>query len=188
MAATTLSLLIFLQYIEIVSGGCPNLCTGHGMCGTNNLCACEFPYTAAPDCSQMVCEEGFAWASKASAENTAHALMECSNQGVCNRANGKCVCQPGYEGIACDRLKCGSDNCNGHGACMTIGFLYDFYTAYSTVGGYDTNWDAGQTATCVCDMGYTGNDCSMSTFIYRFLILNTMLIPSFPPSRNVSQG
>jgi len=37
------------------------------------------------------------------AADTAHALAECSNAGICNRGTGKCECFDGFEGDACQR-------------------------------------------------------------------------------------
>ena len=38
---------------------CPNMCSGHGTCGDDNVCACEKDYGAGDeqfgDCSQMFC-------------------------------------------------------------------------------------------------------------------------------------
>jgi hypothetical protein len=47
-------------------------------------------------------------------------------------------------------VSCNSQ-CSGHGRCMTISKIYDFYTIGSTPSGYD-KWD-GQIAGCVCDYG-----------------------------------
>ena len=35
----------------------------------------------------------------------AHALAECSNMGLCDRATGKCRCFAGFEGEACQRCE-----------------------------------------------------------------------------------
>jgi EGF-like domain len=40
--------------------------------------------------------------------------------------------------------------------CLSL----SLWTGDSTVGAY-TQWDAKQLTACVCDMGYTGNDCTM---------------------------
>ena len=69
------------------------------------------------------CQSGVSFYSKASATDTAHSSMECSNAGTCDYQTGRCNCLPGYEGIACQRLmNCGSqkNKCNGHGKCMPI--------------------------------------------------------------------
>ncbi|KAL4617104.1 N-acetylglucosamine-1-phosphodiester alpha-N-acetylglucosaminidase isoform X1 [Arapaima gigas] len=56
----------------------------------------------------------------------------CSGRGTCE--DGRCVCQEGWAGPACDTPVCQSPTCDGHGLC--------------TRGG------------CVCDAGWTGEDCS----------------------------
>ena len=78
-----------------------------------------------------LCQQGFAWADKAYAVDSAHLMAECSNAGVCNRMNvsaiicsiivshidanveshsyiryhlqGKCKCAAGFTGAACER-------------------------------------------------------------------------------------
>lgn len=78
-------LLLLLFIIDYASGNCPRNCGGHGVCSTNNICVCEALYNYSPDCTMMVCPQGYAWADKAYAENSAHVTVECSNQGVCDR-------------------------------------------------------------------------------------------------------
>ena len=46
-------------------------------------------------------------------------LAECSENGICNRATGNCLCSPGWGGTACDRLVC-PDDCSGHGRCLSM--------------------------------------------------------------------
>jgi len=59
----------------------------------------------------------------------------CSGRGNCSRKTGKCDCNPGFEGDACQNKTCPS-NCSGHGKCdVTLG-------------------------ACKCDQGFTGSDCS----------------------------
>ena len=40
------------------------------------------------DCSLRKCPLGPAWADQATATDTAHALAECSNRGLCDRTAG----------------------------------------------------------------------------------------------------
>ena len=53
-------------------------------------------------------------------------------------------------------------NCNGHGRCMSLEeagpAVDDTRLLYENT--YDTPWDANIVFGCVCDMGYTGFDCS----------------------------
>eukprot|EP00937_MAST-01D_sp_MAST-1D-sp2_P003849 g3849.t1 len=116
------------------------------------------------------CPTGKAWADKASAANTAHAVSECSNQGTCTRTTGLCTCNAGFTGRACSRMEC-PNLCSGHGMCTTVYDMgvydgADVVVASNQVTGDDgegpayANWDAAASAGCTCDRGYTGPDCS----------------------------
>jgi hypothetical protein len=52
------------------------------------------------------CPSGAAWVDLATSANTAHAIAECSNAGLCSRVDGTCKCYPGFTGDACQRCKC----------------------------------------------------------------------------------
>jgi hypothetical protein len=54
-------------------------------------CTCDSDWSVAPDCSLRKCPKGIAWADKASSANTAHALVECSNRGVCDYSKVRLV-------------------------------------------------------------------------------------------------
>jgi hypothetical protein len=91
-------------------------------------------------------------------DNTAHAYMECSNKGICDRASGTCACFDGYEGSGCQRQSCPTNSngmCSGHGTCQTISELAaaDYDNVYRL-------WDDKITMGCKCDGGYEGSDCS----------------------------
>ena len=93
--------------------------------------------------------------------NTAHAYMECSNKGLCDRTAGICGCFTGYDGSACQRASCPSSSagdCSGHGTCESIKQISasDNYNVYNL-------WDQNLSMGCVCDSGYDGSDCSMRT-------------------------
>ena len=50
---------------------------------------------------------GYAWGTSSLVRNNnAHPWVECSNRGECDRDTGECNCDAGFEGIACQRLKC----------------------------------------------------------------------------------
>jgi len=96
-------LVYALVFFPLVAGQCPNMCSGHGDCGAENVCSCFDGFDYAPDCSLRTCAYGAAWADKAYAIDRAHSLTECSNAGLCNRDTGKCECFDGYTGLACHR-------------------------------------------------------------------------------------
>lgn len=104
-----------------------NYCNGHGLCSADSKCNCFEGWGAdsdltnyrAPDCSAKVCPSGTSWGDLALPTGEAHQPAECSDKGVCNRQTGKCQCSAGYEGAACQRLKC-PNNCSGHGRCVIM--------------------------------------------------------------------
>ena len=104
---------------------------------------------------------GNAWADVPSADDTGHALAECSNMGLCMRESGQCECAAGFGGKACDRMLC-NENCNGRGRCVS---MYEnartYRDDYSVQYTYANIWDAKMVHGCVCDLGYSGYDCSL---------------------------
>jgi len=146
-------------------------CNGHGTCDSSTLkCTCfegwgastDVTYYRAPDCSKRTCPADKAWVDAATADNTAHALAECSNRGLCDRSTGKCSCFSGYEGDACQRTAC-PNQCSGHGKCVSLknmageirAFPINFnnYT-YGEPASLAT-WDADKIYGCVCDSSWT---------------------------------
>jgi hypothetical protein len=93
-------------------------------------------------------------------QNTAHDYAECSNMGECDRDSGVCNCLPGFEGPACERMKCPTIDkditCSGHGVCRDAKSLaaLDYGNVYKL-------WDKKITFGCSCDKGYYGSDCSL---------------------------
>lgn len=151
---------------------CPNQCSAHGICTPNVAytlfeCVCANGYSG-KDCSRRSCPLGNAWVDVASATDTAHGLVECSNRGTCDYCSGKCDCQEGFEGVACERLSCPGSNtasgsvCSGHGACLSMSELGDYrndVSAFSLMS-YTETWDAEKVYGCACQHGWTGFDCS----------------------------
>lgn len=129
-------LLACLVYVSLSS--CANLgyCNGHGLCKHNNQCECFEGWGAASDvttyraadCSTRVCPSGMSWGDIPTASGENHRMSECSDKGWCDRVKGQCTCVDGFEGSACQRMKCPND-CSGHGRCMTMERLASKSTA-----------------------------------------------------------
>lgn len=145
---------------------CPSYCTSpaHGRCSMDleEVCQCFGPFQAlSADCSEQACPTGRAWTDTPDESGQSHRDgAVCSNAGYCNRATGDCDCDPGFTGDACQRKACPSD-CSGKGRCLTMREAAAELNGWSLVrqARYD-GWDADMMTGCVCDPGWTGNDCS----------------------------
>ncbi|EGB05952.1 hypothetical protein AURANDRAFT_30261 [Aureococcus anophagefferens] len=143
-------------------------CSGHGRTTSDDafVCTCMSGYTG-PDCSMKACPHGVAWADYPTATDEAHAGdVECSGMGYCDHGSGECDCRDGFEGPACERLACPTDDggtpCSGHGRCVTTGGAargWDGRTLVRPNVSYDL-WDAEKMMGCLCDAGYGGFNCS----------------------------
>jgi hypothetical protein len=206
-----LSAVLASVAVSYAAAECNNMCSGHGSCGANDMCTCYRNWRG-NDCSERTCQYGEAFVDTAQGDlnhdgkvdmstvNTqwddaafeqygtgfaageAHAYMECSNKGLCDRATGECVCFEGYEGSACQRTVC-PNACSGHGVCRNI---VDITNSLTTVGrsaisgltaaqknaaaNFNTGavstarhsynlWDGLNNQACVCDYGYDGYSC-----------------------------
>mmetsp|Transcript_37306 Transcript_37306/g.54549 ORF Transcript_37306/g.54549 Transcript_37306/m.54549 type:complete len:301 (+) Transcript_37306:83-985(+) len=146
-----------------------NQCSGHGTCiPSTDTCSCDpgwgstsdLSYYKSPDCSLRTCPVDRAWGDIPTSSNTAHALAECSNRGTCNRHTGSCVCFDGFEGSACQRMKCPND-CSGHGQCLPVRQLATMTDALplsdpATYTGFESTitWDSEMIYGCVCDSSW----------------------------------
>jgi hypothetical protein len=101
----------------------------------------------------------------------AHRYRECSNNGNCNRQTGKCQCNNGFAGSACEKQSCPgypSSTCSGNGKCYSISrlaklsnalplssvsFAYDLVSLTSKMN--ESNWDVDFGHACVCDSSWT---------------------------------
>jgi hypothetical protein len=129
-AAFMLKLLVcsgLLMHVVRTSCSGLNDCNGHGLCSISSRCECFEGWGAksditsyrSPDCSARVCPAGLSWGDVPRRDGTAHNSAECSDRGICDRILGRCVCAAGFEGAACQRMKCPND-CSGHGTCTTM--------------------------------------------------------------------
>lgn len=58
------SACILCAKIGVVVAMCPNMCSGHGGCGFENVCECEEDWNLVADCSLKSCPSGVSWGSK----------------------------------------------------------------------------------------------------------------------------
>lgn len=130
MSGIWLRIFLASKLLQSIVGDCSmqNFCNGHGTClNSTSTCACydgwgssaDISFYKSPDCSQRVCSSGRAWADIPTGPTTAHAVMECSNRGVCDRTTGICTCFDGFIGSACQRTICPNE-CSGHGVCLSM--------------------------------------------------------------------
>jgi len=107
------------------------------------------------------CPTGRAYGDLPTGTKRAHAPAECSNNGLCNRLDGFCMCYAGFVGFACQRRTCPSE-CSGHGQCKSMQELAAKSDALplSNVTKYygkleTTTWDVGTSYGCFCDSGWS---------------------------------
>ena len=173
----------YLILLALAKAQCPDRCNGKGLCGRDGLCECFEGYTGLA-CQHRSCVASTAWSDVPSATDQAHAPLECSNRGYCNRATGYCICDSLFEGFACEKFKCptsGADRwafdefgekteCSGHGLCTSM------REAARSFDGHQLNrsahrsgeygvpydlWDADLIRGCICDPGYEGYACDL---------------------------
>lgn len=157
---------------------CPGVlsCSGHGEChgSPTYRCDCSEGWTGS-DCSDRVCPFGSSWFIYPGSMDLAHVFdsTECSDQGVCNRESGECVCFPGFTGSSCNRMTCpeinGDTVCSGHGQCLDMKTLAEAAVVngdaaditYGATPNKPETWDALRVYGCLCDSKWTGYDCSL---------------------------
>ena len=169
-AAAALSILLFCSGGICETSACPNACSGHGHCLRSSPfdCICDNGWQG-PDCRDRVCPSWVPWGGAPTDDNVVHVWenkAECANMGQCDRSTGRCKCEDGFAGSACQIMECpkGSNGhvCSGNGRCISmdtaaavqdLGSLFQ-QTSYS-------EWDGKMIYGCVCDEHYAGFDCSI---------------------------
>lgn len=149
-------------------------CTGHGTCSSAFTCTCADGYVGV-NCASMACPQGISWFDHPTATNEAHAMVECSNRGICDTLNGQCTCQEGFTGDACEKLECPGNNvCSNHGTCFSmesLALLGETEYGEAQPISYDL-WDKSSIQGCYCDRDiylgpfalsrskFVGHDCA----------------------------
>lgn len=193
---------------SIIGPGCgpQDKCSGNGVCDyCTSTCTCNEGFGSVedrarsiaddflPDCSSRSCPVGPSMGTVVSysvavprndnftlnVENHMHKLMECSNNGICNRKTGMCKCAPGFEGAACQKMKCGGmPVCSGRGKCLPMDRLARslealplstrrvFYTSQNE--SRVESWDGQLGHTCVCDSSWPVGLMSGQTQLAEF--------------------
>lgn len=151
-------------------------CLGLGLCSGSPeyRCDCQEGRHGA-DCALMSCPAGKSWtAAPTAGHNSAHALAECSDMGICDTTLGTCTCADGFSGAACEYLDCPGTNsleCSGNGVCYSMKQLAQLATTNGDPSPYsyglDPNnpltWDYDQIRGCLCSDGFEGYDCSFKS-------------------------
>jgi len=159
------------SHIEVAQGyGCayslndtnPNkICGGHGTCDvSNNRCMCD-PGWGGVECEHYSCPKDYPFFSEPySATKARQEKVECAGAGICDRKIGKCLCQTGFIGPACQIFDCPrnpatGEECNGQGYCENMYDTYALYgLSYGKLHGYDPTrpqtWDATRFRQCLC--------------------------------------
>jgi hypothetical protein len=191
---------------EICSGR--GMCDIHSRCHCN--AGVDRAHFEGPACEFRTCPSGDAWTSPAAgvaaplsssaattgirnaAANAPPPLFDgdvhgtkavCSERGLCDPQTGRCECQFGFEGAACERMSCPEGTplvahssassstrgrrarrtvCSGHGTCTNMERLAKEFNFWDFPRpSYSAPWDKDKVYGCLCDEGYNGYDCSL---------------------------
>eukprot|EP00299_Pterocystis_sp_00344_P020055 c9882_g2_i1.p1 GENE.c9882_g2_i1~~c9882_g2_i1.p1 ORF type:complete len:919 (-),score=236.56 c9882_g2_i1:55-2811(-) len=148
---------------------CPHNCSHHGEC-VNGTCVCDLGYTGL-DCSEDCCPDQNSQCSAGKACNypPCHCHNDCNDNGICHR--GRCICRQGYFSDDCSLKYCPS-NCSTHGTCdFSVGectceegwkgaACADVECPNDCSGVGECMLFGGVNRICLCEEGYTGEDCS----------------------------
>ncbi len=160
LSTATLLLSLGSPHIPGAQAACYNKCSGKGTCDIYGRCSCHQGFRGA-DCSIRSCPVGTAFSDEATADDTAHAEVECSGRGTCDTETGTCTCMGGFTGSACERTSCNA-NCNERGRCVSMSeFASTTRNDNSVQYTYSSIWDAEKIYGCICDDGFSGHDCAI---------------------------
>lgn len=173
--------LLPLARSECPRGSDKRICSGVGECDIYSRCVCSAGFYG-PNCALRTCPSAKAWSSPAGTlvpnagpTRGVHDDAICSARGVCHPETGRCECQFGFEGAACERMSCptgispeqGSHAghahvCSGRGLCTNLERLAaEFNFWESPRPAYNEPWDKDKVYGCLCDPGFFGYDCSL---------------------------
>ncbi|KAH8058431.1 hypothetical protein JL722_6294 [Aureococcus anophagefferens] len=148
-------LLSLALALGLAAASCPNSCSGHGTCGSDDTCTCYRDWVMGDqeggDCSDRKCPHQVAWSASPDRDGNIHTAPSAGDSGKVKL----CVCEPGYTDIDCSRRMCPKGNdvlderlnlvtalkyqvCNGGFGDSTNGGWYGKYES--------NNWARGATS------------------------------------------
>jgi hypothetical protein len=186
-------------YSGLTCGGfidCPLNCTdsSNGLCQNNGQCKCNEGYTGL-DCANYsgpinkTHTDPIAELTSVRSElrqeqqvtnqtNTTSCINNCTNNGECDTANGKCICKNGFYGDYCQNTKIIASEAN---ITLTANFTNTTNTTIETTlipsrvnsiitieatpetCSYNcTNGGICRNNTCFCSQGFTSEDCALT--------------------------
>ena len=139
---------------------CVDNACDHGSC-VNEACDCEEGW-AGTLCD--TCASGYHLEGDNCVLDTTCEADSCNYHGTCDDSTGVvvCTCDTGYVGDTCDQCDTGYQDNDSNGTCLP-----DCANSGLDCGNHGTCDDLSGTAVCVCDTGYTGNDCSQCDTGYQ---------------------